>query len=443
MPALRTRHHRPTCLIVAGCFLLTGCSPVPLTSAPDPVATSVAETLTAQPSADRSGASPPAPLPSPISTGGPETGVRGGSVKLAFGTCFDFDRGEIWEGVHQACDLSVNRPPNSPEGQIEFTPATDAALAYANTFSAPPLLSECVALDGYSEFRQSLQPGSSYICLRTNQGDYGYLKVAEINPQDIVIEWLTYDVSQATPQPGEVANAAQFISDVTVPDGMAFSPGEGFEKVWRLRNSGASIWGSDYSVVFLSGERMGAPDETQLGRPVPPGDTIDIGLTLQAPLAAGQYRGDWMLRSNQGQMFGVGPQGDLPFFVIIRVGGATAVPGTTTSGGSGLTVTAASLSVDRSTISGDCPVALVFSGTVTASGAGSLTYHLEAGSSTPGFSFSLPGPQQASYSSSGIHLLPVTYTLEIANSVSGWARLAASSTNSLRSNEVAFSVTCQ
>ena len=51
----------------------------------------------------------------------------------------------------------------------------------------------------------------------------------------------------------------EFVADVTVPDGTIFKPGDTFVKTWKLKNSGTSTWGSGHSLVFVSGEQMGAP----------------------------------------------------------------------------------------------------------------------------------------------------------------------------------------
>jgi hypothetical protein len=52
---------------------------------------------------------------------------------------------------------------------------------------------------------------------------------------------------------------AQFIADVTVPDGTTYAPGATFRKTWRLRNIGTCTWTTSYSLVFDSGAQMGAP----------------------------------------------------------------------------------------------------------------------------------------------------------------------------------------
>jgi len=54
--------------------------------------------------------------------------------------------------------------------------------------------------------------------------------------------------------------------------------------------------------------------------------TIDLGLDLVAPTTPGSYRGDWLLKSDIGKLFGLGPNANQPIWVRIQV----AVPPTAT-----------------------------------------------------------------------------------------------------------------
>jgi hypothetical protein len=113
---------------------------------------------------------------------------------------------------------------------------------------------------------------------------------------------------------------AGFVEDVTYPDNAEVDAGMNFVKTWRLRNNGSCTWTSNYSVVFQSGDAMGAPASSQLtAGSVAPGQTIDLSLSLRAPVAPGTYRGEWKLRNGAGTIFGTGENGDKPFWVQIKV----------------------------------------------------------------------------------------------------------------------------
>ena len=132
----------------------------------------------------------------------------------------------------------------------------------------------------------------------------------------------------STPAPTTTAGAdkAQFISDVTVPDGTTFAPNANFTKTWRLKNVGTSTWTTAYSITFVSGDRMGGVD-VLLPQTVVPGQTVDVGVNLTAPSLAGSYRGFWELKNPSGGLFGIGTAFDKPFWVAINVAGGS--PGTT------------------------------------------------------------------------------------------------------------------
>ncbi len=111
---------------------------------------------------------------------------------------------------------------------------------------------------------------------------------------------------------------AAFVTDVSVPDGTKFDPGQSFTKTWRLRNSGSCTWTTAYAVVFDSGNAMDAPAAVNLSSSVAPGQTVDISVAMKAPGSAGKYRGNWKLRNAAGARFGLGAS-NAAFFVDIEV----------------------------------------------------------------------------------------------------------------------------
>ena len=120
--------------------------------------------------------------------------------------------------------------------------------------------------------------------------------------------------ASATP----VCDQAQFVRDITIPDGSQIAPGGTFTKTWRLRNAGACTW-SGYTLVFESGDQMGGTSPQTIGA-VPPGQEVDISVNLTAPLTSGSYRGYWRIRNASGVLIPVlgGTQGR-SFFVDIQV----------------------------------------------------------------------------------------------------------------------------
>ncbi len=113
---------------------------------------------------------------------------------------------------------------------------------------------------------------------------------------------------------------AAFVAE-TIPDGSKFNPSREFVKTWTLRNSGTCTWDANYNIIFTDGVSMGAPASKHLtSGTVAPGETIEIALSLKAPISAGKHRGDFKLRNADGILFGIGEK-DGPFWVEINVEG--------------------------------------------------------------------------------------------------------------------------
>lgn len=116
---------------------------------------------------------------------------------------------------------------------------------------------------------------------------------------------------------------AAFLQDVTYPDGAQVPPGEIFLKIWRFRNDGACVWGHEFVLDFVGGERFSGPDEVrtryfeagadlepqlgdrdwneQLAYRVQPGEVVDLPVMLRAPLEEGRHRGFWRVLAEDGE----------------------------------------------------------------------------------------------------------------------------------------------
>ena len=126
----------------------------------------------------------------------------------------------------------------------------------------------------------------------------------------------------ATP-PLSACDKAEFVSDVTVPDGTIFGPGTDFTKTWRMKNVGSCTWTTSYTLSFLTGEQMNGSNAVNLTKSVAPGQTVDISIDLKAPATVGTYRGYWMFKNANGALFGIGTNADKPFWVEIKVSGTS------------------------------------------------------------------------------------------------------------------------
>ena len=116
---------------------------------------------------------------------------------------------------------------------------------------------------------------------------------------------------------------AQFITDVTVPDGAKYEPDATFKKTWRLKNIGTCTWTTSYSLVFDTGEQMGAPASIKFPSEIKPGETIDINVDMTAPSKAGHYIGYWKFKNASGVLFGIGYNANRSWWVEINVAEST------------------------------------------------------------------------------------------------------------------------
>jgi len=117
------------------------------------------------------------------------------------------------------------------------------------------------------------------------------------------------------------------VQDITVPDDSVFTPNSQFTKVWRLKNNGTCTWTRNYRLVFVSGDIMAGQSNLPIPVEVAPGQTIDLSMNFVAPLIEGDYRGNWYLRNERGELFGTTLTANRPFWVDIKVK-APAVTGT-------------------------------------------------------------------------------------------------------------------
>jgi hypothetical protein len=233
--------------------------------------------------------------------------------------------------------------------------------------------------------------------------------------------------------PGSPAgDLAEYWADITVPDGTDFKPGEAFVKTWRLHNSGTTTWTSEYNLAFLGGAQMSAPSSVPLTSSVAPGDMVDVSVNLVAPQENGTYRGYWKMRNPGGQFF------DFAFYVEIDVVSGTPAARPTDDTPGTARVTGASLAVDDASPDA-CPHTFTFTATFTLNGPATVTYRLAAGSDTPGFVFNLPGEVSGAFDK-GSH--SVSFTLDITDTVDGWARFLVLAPNSVESNQLTFALTC-
>lgn len=185
------------------------------------------------------------------------------------------------------------------------------------------------------------------------------------------------------PTSTQICDKAQFIDDITVPDGTIMTPGELFTKTWRIKNVGTCSWTPSYTIVFDHGDQMNGPSAQALVGNVNPGQTVDISVNLTAPATNDHYVGYWKLRNASGVTF-------TQFYADIKVGGG---------GGGIFAVTSVSYTLSTWSDAGhtNCPRIVAH---ITTNGPGTVTYKWTSSSGTNPYAtivFGAAGTQSINY----------------------------------------------
>jgi hypothetical protein len=94
-----------------------------------------------------------------------------------------------------------------------------------------------------------------------------------------------------------------FLTDLTVPDGTHFLPGQPILKQWGVRNAGTCDWTGEYRLALVSGSALGPRTQAAL-YPARAGAEAVIELAMTAPQEPGEYTGRWQARDPRGRPFG-------------------------------------------------------------------------------------------------------------------------------------------
>ena len=140
------------------------------------------------------------------------------------------------------------------------------------------------------------------------------------------------DLPPTAPQAGssdiKPCYSANFVSDVSIPDGTIVNPGQTFWKTWRVLNSGSCTWDSTYKFVFVDGDIMGGGYVYNFPGVATPGQTVDIPIQLYAPQNAGTYTGTWKIEAPDKTIFGVGQYSQALSVQVVVVAGTPSNPKT-------------------------------------------------------------------------------------------------------------------
>jgi hypothetical protein len=103
---------------------------------------------------------------------------------------------------------------------------------------------------------------------------------------------------------------ALFIDDITYPDYSTIPAGATFVKTWRFKNLGPCTWTTDYRIIFSYVSDTGKngiftpPAPAYFPEEVPPGEEVDLSVTMTAPTESDGYQVWFRLQNDKGFFFG-------------------------------------------------------------------------------------------------------------------------------------------
>ncbi len=137
-----------------------------------------------------------------------------------------------------------------------------------------------------------------------------------------------FTISSPLPSGGALPSScdnANFISDVTIPDGQAVTAGSTFVKTWRFENLGPCNWTTSYHLVYSYMSDTGKngvitpPDPVAFPNKVLPGEQVDISVTLHAPTKVGGYQLVFVLQNDKGFLIPLKNMNSYEFWVSFVV----------------------------------------------------------------------------------------------------------------------------
>lgn len=100
------------------------------------------------------------------------------------------------------------------------------------------------------------------------------------------------------------ALGAQYLSDISIPDGTQIQAGANFVKTWRMRNTSTCNWPAGFRLAFFEDEPMSKAAVSDPLGPITQNQDFDVSVALTAPQVKGVYTSTWRLRDTSGTSFG-------------------------------------------------------------------------------------------------------------------------------------------
>jgi hypothetical protein len=199
------------------------------------------------------------------------------------------------------------------------TPTTDPAQAITEVWETVQVAQTMTALSSSPTPSATITSTVSPTLLVTNT------PLITSTPLSVVPSATAYTIpTQGGLQSGSCDNA-DFIDDITIPDGATVTAGSEFVKTWRFKNLGPCTWTTSYDLVFSRVSDSGSDGVFKKPAPVDfpdtilPGEEMDISVTLTAPTIAETYQVFFVLQNDEGFNIPLRNENTYEFYVLFVV----------------------------------------------------------------------------------------------------------------------------
>lgn len=123
----------------------------------------------------------------------------------------------------------------------------------------------------------------------------------------------------ATPTSNMPCNRAN-LETKSIADNTVIYIGRTFTQTFRIKNTGSCTWNQNYELRFVDGDLMGAGASIPMGiTSLPTWGYVHIDVVMKAPDVPGTYSNYWMIKSDKGEIFGVGTAANSWFWTTVKV----------------------------------------------------------------------------------------------------------------------------
>lgn len=104
-----------------------------------------------------------------------------------------------------------------------------------------------------------------------------------------------------------IKDRATFLGE-NFPDNSILIPGEVFVKTWEIKNIGSTQWSTGYQLIAVSspsGDSLGSPAMINFPKETAPGESVQLSVSLTAPVKTGSYTLFWIIKNETGEVVSV------------------------------------------------------------------------------------------------------------------------------------------